>query len=314
MNFLRGPRLVAFAGVAGLAACGGGGVPEAGGGTGEDRIVTAITTTPDGRVLAGSERIVPTDFVGRTFPLSFYFGDDGPPRQQTVTGIARLEVVDTDTLVVTRDGERSSFVRSGANEFRDGSGRVLQIADLGAMRLVGITDGTSGLLGTFGLETPVAARPVTAFFSGRSVSSLLIDLDGLGSVVGMTATDVVRLHATFSGSSGTIWGTLFDGSTDVDLDNSGTDDRLFVQLGMNGNVTEGGFTGTISGSADAVLDHSGSALENLSPLLSNSSVNGKFFGTAAQVASGTYSADVVMGSDNLAPLSGRAVGLFLVTQ
>lgn len=308
MRILRKPLLVAFAGAAGLAACGGGGTTGTGGGIGGGGTV-GIVQSPDGRILAGSSPIVPNDFVGRTFPLTFLVGQDRTPQSQSARAVGQMEVVDNDTLILTLTTGDVRLVRTGASTFEDPSGTVLEIEDFGAARYLFLDAADTTGRFAYGFETPVAARPVTARFNRISASTVLIDTPGVSNRLVMNAPGTVDLQATFTGSGGTITGTMFDGREFVDIDDDGTNEELFLRTTLNGTINEGGFTGTVGGSAQ--VERAGS-LADANLVLSNTSADGKFFGTAAQVASGTYDVDAVITPQGLPSTTAEISGFFIV--
>jgi hypothetical protein len=104
---------VVLACAAGLAGCGGGG----------DNDSLDIAVTPDGRVLSGSDAVVASDFVGRTFPLLFARAEDRSPQAVAETGTGSIRVVDNDTIAITLPGQAAkSYMRISATEFSDGMG------------------------------------------------------------------------------------------------------------------------------------------------------------------------------------------------
>jgi hypothetical protein len=295
------PSILVAISCLGLAACGGGG----GGST-----PLAISQTPDGRILAGSQPIVPNDFVGRTFPLQYAAIVVEPSGARLGASTGTIRVVDANTIVITGELENTFRRRANSNEFADDSGDVvLTVEDFGAARYVFNSASRDPIefRSSYGFETPVALRPVSARYRGRSAESVILVTDsGFGAIV--DARDSVDLRATFNGSGGSIRGVLLDGSRTVDFNGNGDNDRLFVRTELNGAVTAGGFVGTVSGAASISVD-SGTPVD-LNLNVANSSATGKFFGPAADLASGTYitqSATSALGSAQLS-------GFFIATK
>lgn len=284
---------------------------EAGGGSDDDDIL-GIVVTPDGRVLSGTEPVAPSDFVGRTFPLLFASAQDQSPQAVTQAGTGSIKVVDDNTIVVTLPGgAANAYARISATEFSDGLGEVLTFEDSGSARYFfkSAGDPSTELLGSFGFETPVALRPVSARYGATSASVLLLAPEGSAQWAGLGAGGSVDLIATFTGSGGTIRGTLFDGSETVDfLDDGSLDDQLFLRTTLDGVINEGGFEGTVGGTASVAL--AGSSPTDLNLVLTNTAANGKFFGNAADVVSGTYSADAAFGLPGGATETAKMSGLF----
>jgi hypothetical protein len=96
----------------------------------------------------------------------------------------------------------------------------------------------------------------------------------------------------------------------VDLQNDGTaDDTLFLQTTLTGVIDSKGFGGTVDGFAAYSLP--GSSPGNLNLSLSDTSVDGKFFGNAADVVAGTYSADMAFSPPVGPGATGTLSGFFI---
>jgi hypothetical protein len=295
--------LVAGLGALGLAGCGGGDDDE-----------TGIEVLPDGRVLAGSDAITPEDYVGRTFPVLFTSARDAEPQATTEVGQGSVEVVDADTIVITLPGRAArTFDRISSTEFSDGFGDVLTFEDDGAAQYFVQTDGDPAdlLLGAYGFETPVTSRPLSARYGATSASVLVYVPDG--STVGywLGAPGSVDLLATFTGSGGRIQGTLFDTTATVDFAGDGiADDELSARVTLDGVIDAAGFGGTVDGSASVALAGSADA-QDLGLVLSNSAVDGKFFGTKADIAAGNYAADTDLTRPGGGTETGKLTGFFI---
>lgn len=289
-----------------LTGCGGGDDDEAG-----------IVVTPDGRVLAGSDAIRPADYVGRTFPLLFAGAKDGTVQATTETGRGTVEVVDADTIIITLPGQPArTFARISSTEYSDAFGDVLTFEDDGVAQYFFQTGGVPGteLLGAYGFETPVAARPKTARYGARSASVVLFAPEGSPGWVGLGGGGTLDLIATFDGSGGRIEGTLIDTSEWVDFLEDGTaDDRLFLRTTLDGVINRGGFGGTVEGSASVAIAGTVGP-QDLGLTLSNSTVDGKFFGTEAEVVSGTYAADATIIPPGGPAEAGKLSGFFIAEE
>jgi hypothetical protein len=324
----RGASLLAMViGCLGLAACGGGGgsaTPTTGGTGGTDTAGPPggggippldIVQLPDGRVLAGSAAIASGDFVGRTFPLQFAMLLDDPPQSRSSADMGTVQVVDNDTLIISLPGGTPfPLTRVSPNQFSDGSVTV-DVEDFGAARYLFLSAGDPGVefLSTYGFETPVVSRPVSARYNATSAAGVFFTQDGSANGARVFARGTVDLVANFSGSGGTITGTLLDGSETIDFDDvGGANDRLFVTTTLDGTITEGGFTGTVGGSSSVSI--AGGPPQDLNLVLSNSSATGKFFGTAADVASGIYGADAAFTPPGGTTQQGRLSGFFVATR
>ena len=278
------PLAVALVCGAGLVGCGGGG---------DDTL--DIKETSDGRILSGSDPVGAADFVSRTFQLLFASAEDVAPQATATTGTGSVRVVDDNTIVITLPGQAAkTYNRISSTAFADGTGEVLSSEDIGSARYLYKSGGdpATDLLGAYGFETPVALRPVTATYNGTSASEVYFVPDGSAIGLWLFEAGTVDLVANFSGSGGTIRGTLFDGEfVGVDLQNDGTaDDTLFLLTTLNGVIDSKGFGGTVDGFAAFSLP--GNSLGNLNLTLSDTSVDGKFFGNEANVVADTYAADM----------------------
>jgi hypothetical protein len=295
-----------------LAGCGG---SSSGGGGDED--VLGIVTTPDGRVLSGSAANLSQDYVGRKFPLLFLKGEDVSPQAVAEAGQGSVEVINNDKIVITLPGELpTTFDRINSTEFSDGSGEILTLEDFGAARYLYGTVGNSstGLFASYGFETPVALRPFTARYGSTSASVVIFVPDGSPQGLLIDGGGTVDLIASFNGSGGTIQGTLFEGSEFIDFAQDGiADDEFLVRTTLNGVITEGGFAGTVDGSASLSLA-GGPGPEDLNLALTNTSVDGKFFGNQANLASGTYAGDVALTPPGGPTEGGTLSGFFIAGQ
>jgi hypothetical protein len=301
-HFGRPLAVVLFCG-AGLVGCGGGG---------DDSF--DIETTSDGRVLSGSDPVEAADFVSRTFPLLFASAEDVAPQATATTGTGSVTVVDANTIVVTLPGKAATtYNRISATEFEDDTGEVLTLEDVGAARYLFKSGGdpATDLLGAYGFETPVALRPVTATYSGDSASEVYFVPDGSAIGLWLFEAGTVDLVANFSGSGGTIRGTLFDGDfVGADFQNDGTaDDTLFLRTTLNGVIDSEGFGGTVDGFA--AISIAGNPPVNLNLSLSDTSVDGKFFGNEANVVAGTYMGDAAFTPPVGAAETGTLSGFFI---
>jgi polyhydroxyalkanoate synthesis repressor PhaR len=272
------------------------------------------SVTPDGRILAGSGAIVAGDYIGRTFPIRYAVTRDAAPQASAGTGVGTVEVVDADTLIVTLEGQAPlTLSRTGADAFGDGAVTFTR-DDAGAAQYLFLSGGASerGLAAAFGFETPVAARPAVASYMATSAATLYIAPEGSGTGIRVGGSGSVNLLALFSGSGGTITGTLIDGRETVDFDADGVvNDTFSVTTTLDGAITEGGFTGTLGGSASVSI--AGGPARDLGLVLGNSVATGSFFGPAAEVASGTYGADVTFTPPGEPVRAGRLSGFFLAT-
>jgi hypothetical protein len=269
-------------------------------------------------VLSGSADIAPEDFVGRTFPAMYVNAEDGSPEALTEAGVGSVEVVNSDTIVITLPGNTPrTFDRISATEFSDGFGETLTFEDLGAARYFykSAGDPASEILGAFGFETPVSLRPVSARYGATSASILLLVPSGSEQWVPVVGSGTLDLIATFDGSGGRISGTIIDASQAVDFMGDGSaDDLLSVRTTLDGVINQGGFDGTFAGSASVFLPGYPGP-QDLNPVLSSPTVSGKFFGPSAGTVSGNYGADYTFASPIPgAPVSGSMTGFFIATE
>jgi hypothetical protein len=253
--------------------------------------------------------------VSRTFPLLFASAEDVAPQATATTGTGSVTVVDENTIVVTLPGKAATtYIRISPTEFSDGRGQILTMQDIGAARYLYKSGGdpATDFLATYGFETPVALRPTRATYNGASASELLFVPDGSPIGLWLFEAGTVDLVANFSGSGGTITGTMFEGEfVGADLQNDGiADDTLFVRTTLNGVINSGGFGGTVDGFAAVSL--AGNPPTNLNLALSDTSVDGKFFGEAANSAAGTYAATTAITLPGGPTETGVLSGLFLV--
>jgi hypothetical protein len=302
-----GKALVLGAVCGALAGCGGG----------DDDDDTGIRVTADGRVLAGTDPIRPPDYVGRTFPLIFASSQDGGAQATTGTGRGSVEVIDADTIILNLPGVPArTFDRISDTEFSDAFGDVLTVEDFGSAQYLFQSAGNPGgdLLGTYGFETPVTGRPVTARYGGTSASVIVFAPDGSPGWVGFGGGGTTDLIATFDGSGGRIEGTLIDADGFVDFFEDGTaDDHFFIRTTLDGTINRGGFSGTVGG--DASVDPAGIAgRDTVNLALSGTTVDGKFFGPEADVASGSYAGSYTMTPVAAPPDSGTLSGFFVAGQ
>lgn len=310
MDFrIRPLHVVAIGSCLVLAGCGGGG--------GDDATPLTIVETPDGRILAGAEEIVAGDYVSRTFPLLFALVVDGSPQSNTSAAEGTIEVVDADTLIITLPGETPSrFDRSSSTQFTEaGGGVVFTVEDFGGSQYFFKSGGAPelGFVAAYGFETPVVSRPVSARYTAVSAADVYFAPDGSQFGLGVNGAGTVDLQANFSGSGGTITGVLLDGSQTIDFLNDGTaDDEVFIRTTLDAVINEGGFTGTVDGSSSVSI--AGGPAQDLNLVLSNSSATGKFYGTAAQAASGVYGADATFSPPGQADETGRLSGFFFATR
>jgi hypothetical protein len=286
-----------------------------GGGGGDDD--TSIEVTDDGRVLAGSDPIRAPDYVGLTFPLIFASSQDGAVQATTGTGRGSVEVVDADTIIVTLPGlPTRTFDRISDTEFSDAFGDVLTVEDFGSAQYLFQSAGNPGgdFLGTYGFETPVAGRPVTARYGGTSASVIVFAPEGSPGWIGFGGGGTLDLIATFDGSGGRIEGTLIDTDGFVDFFEDGTaDDRFFIRTTLDGTIDQRGFSGTVKG--DASVDPAGLAgRDTVNLALSDTTVDGKFFGPEADVASGSYAGNYTMTPAGAPADSGTLSGFFVAGQ
>jgi hypothetical protein len=312
MTELRIARVVALAAASGLwlASCGGSDAPA-------PPPARPIAPQDDGRILAGSDDITAADFVGRTFPLVFERAERASPEAQTETGVGTVTVEDNNTLLVTLPGrDVRRFVRGPGNTFVDGSGVTAEFTDFGPARYL-FVETPFGLSAAFGFETPVSARPTSARYTGGlSASVIILTIPGRETVIGIGGEGSVDLTATFTGSGGRIEGILFDNRTSplglaqVDLLDVGIEqDELRVRAELDGTITESGFVGTVSGSAEVSMN--GGPLEGFGLNIRNSTATGRFFGPAADAIAGSYSADADFTIPGQTQQSGRLTGFFV---
>lgn len=292
----------------GLAACGGSGATLS--------PAQPISPQADGRILSGSAEIVPEDFVDRTFPLVFERAQGGPPEARAETGVGSVTVVNNDRLLISIGQDTRQFVRTSGNTFVDGSGVSAEFTDFGPARYLSV-ETPFGLSAAFGFETPVSGRPASATYSsGLSASVVVLTVPGRQTVIGVGGEGSVSLTATFTGSGGRITGTLFDNTqlplelAQVDLLDVGVEqDELRIRTTLDGVIAEGGFNGTVSGSAGVRMN--GGTIEDFGLTLSNSAAAGRFFGPAAESIAGSYSADADFTIPGEVRQSGRLTGFFV---
>jgi hypothetical protein len=307
--------LTALAACALLAACGGGSsevgatqAPPAG-----NPVPPALEFPQIGLavppVRADGSPVAAADYLGRTFPLLALVGS---PRANPVATIGEIAFGDGDTLVIRLPGRAPlTLDRSGASIlFGDGNGGEWLLTETvsdepAQLHLTAIRGGL--FEASFGFETPVAARPATATYIGSS--TIALDLDGGRITPVLQGNGDVDLTATFTGSGGTIRGILMDTSGSRDITGDGVRDELFLRAELDGVIVPDGFTGTISATASAQVAGE-TAIEDLDLRLSNQVVAGKFFGNAAEAASGVFGAEVTATVPGRGALSGTLAGHF----
>jgi hypothetical protein len=312
-----------------LAACGGGGGSDGDPGAQLPTVPTGTTPEPPtlttdelpeppalpkigldvASVFADGSPIKAADYVGRTFPLLTLVA---PQQADPIATLGEIELVDADTLVIRLPGrDPLTLNRFGTGSmFGDGTGKrwFLDRTTSAGFSQQYLHDPTGTIFASsFGFETPVAARPATATYRGSSTSSL--GLDGGRIRADLQGTGDVNLTAAFTGSGGTITGTLIDSSGNRDITGDGVREVFNLRAELDGVIVPDGFTGTVTALASA-RDAGETATADLNLQLSNSVVVGKFFGNAAEAAAGVFSADATATIPGQGPLSGTLAGHF----
>jgi hypothetical protein len=260
-------------------------------------------------VRADGSPIAAGDYLGRSFPLLALSQLPGG-RPEATTG--EITIRDDRTILVRLPGLPDvTLNRIGAvgNAFQDGGGAIWLVGPTRSGREGQYQIWRTGTLveGSFGFETPVAARPATATYRGSSVVGL--DLDNGRVTAGLQGLDNVDLTATFTGAGGTITGTLIDTDGQRDITGDGVREGLFLRVDLDGVIVPEGFTGTLAGAASAQF--AGETLRrDLDLQLSDEVVAGRFYGNAAEGVAGIFNADATLTIPGQGPVSGTLSGQF----
>lgn len=248
-------RLLSFAAVVGISACGGGS---------SDRLSLGVAP-----VFSGPTQPRVSDFVGRTFPFrAVNLTTEGQIDVSDVRGA--VEVVDDDTIRVIIDGDVETFRFDPRTDFyvaNDGD-----VADVifsqRSLHSYDVDNDGKLALGVIGFETPDAdiPRSQTVFYEGTSFVVFRDETEGLLASEGTSAAsvDFRRGDAVF---------ILHDG------------DLGFFESDGSVPISGGQFSGRIVGEArsarygDTELD------------LFSSRFEGRFYGPDADVVGGTMRAD-----------------------
>lgn len=303
-----------------LTACGGGGTAPGPGGAPDDPALPPFEEV-ERILLPDNTIIVPEDYLGKSFPLLFARKTTLASGDEAAAGVGAIEIVDADTIVLRLPGRNPARLELAprlpgqspdTQIFTDGAGTEIVISNRGFAQFVGTgdyLDDAFGLHGFIGFETTVDQRPVTARYNGASSSAVAIVIDGKEDAFTLRQSSQTDLTAVFTGSGGTISGTLFNGSRPADFDGDlARDDRIFVTTTLDGRITPEGFTGTVDATAAVSLD--GGPPQDLGLSISRSEMAGKFFGSGAAVASGAYSAEGTVAAPGAAPAEASLVGHF----
>jgi hypothetical protein len=265
--------------------------------------------------------IVAGDYLGRTFPLLFASRTEGATKHTAAAGLGSMEVVDDETIIVRLPGaapltfdpqRRLGSQNLAAELFADAAGNGITIQDKGFARTAGtgdFLDDAAGLHGAFGFEPRVGQRPVSARYNGASSSAVALLLDGADRAFTLRQASGTDLTAVFTGSGGTISGTLINtserGSFGGDPAQS---DRVLVNVSLDGTITLEGFTGTVN--AVAALALGGGPAQDLGLAVSSSQIVGKFFGQGAETASGAWTAEGTVALPGASPAGAALHGHF----
>lgn len=244
--------------------------------------------------------VTAADYVGRTFPVFVVIGESGDPSARTFASEGSITYNSATSLVLRLPGSSPvTLTRSGSSGLgttysglTNGSDPVTvlisDVASTDAFRLVSTADTDLTLLGGFGFETAVADRPASGTYS--TAGAVFLTAENVGAF--LPAAGSGTLTADFT--NGNISGTLLDAdpvSVALAGDNFTPDDLAMTFFLENGVINSSGFQGDVGVTAELVVDGSG-APEVLGTTVTGDSVEGTFYGDAAEFMAGTFEADV----------------------
>ncbi len=258
------------------------------------------STTVGGQRVIFEGPVDAADFVGKRFPVFVLVGETGDPTANSVAGRGAITYNADGSITLELPG-RSSFrleeestgllgtTYSGVP--RGGSTVEVLVSNFSstdAMRLLTSTSDDTDILGAFGFETAVDDRPTSGTYS--TAGAVFLTTENVGDVLPVAGTGT--LMADFM--SGSIEGTLLDADpASVALAGVVTtpDDLALTFMLENGVITSTGFRGDVSATGELVVDGSGAPVP-LTATVSDASVDGGFFGDAAEALAGTFQSNV----------------------
>ena len=321
-------RGLAVTSVAALSACGGGGGSGGGGGP-----VVVSTDTPP--VLA----TVSNDFAASSVAFPYYYADVDLDRD-IVRGISSIRIIDADTIeLVDSEGGNTFWLVRDSGDVENG---IFDFVTAGTDGILGTGDDvvtssqfeiieraaayyalfllnddvdSNGFpirerVGGFGFETADGDMPTvdTAEYEGPSWLYVISDDAEVDDPSYTVIEGDFFMTADFGDMS--VDGTAFTGDELVTLDDVGeANDDLSLTIGLSGSISGNKIDGTVTGD-DASVRLNGAILETpLTLSLTNSDVDGQFFGVAAGGVNGTWGADFTL-SDGSDSLTGEVGGFF----
>ena len=264
----------------GLAACGG-----------ETLVVTPVLF--EGGVTAG-------DYIGETFPVFYLVGESGDPTASSVAGQGSITYNSADSLTLRIPGAAPiELTRTGSSALGTtysglaGGTTAIDVlvsdfASTEAFRLISVADPDIAILGGFGFETAVADRPASGTYA--TGGAVFLTAENVGSF--LPAAGSGTLSADFT--NGNISGTLLDADPVlVELAGSAsTPDELALTFFLeNGVINAAGIRGDVGVTGELVVDGSGPPVA-LTTNVTGDSVDGSFYGDAAEVVAGNFESDV----------------------
>lgn len=260
-----------------------------------DIVTSAVEATVEGDSLNSAA----------SFPLRYTLNEPGDSQASIQQGVGRVEVIDEDTIQITlQQGDTPVELISiapGNDRFTglvDGEVATVNLARGSGTILAFLEADTAendfGLTGIYGFETPESRLPIA---NGNTV----YDTAGLATAYVASSDDSETLRVnqdaatnpalTINFGTGDVFGTLFNGTATVDLEDDGSKNdtlNLTVEI-MNGSISSGDITGEVSLVANVDLGTSAANVD-LSPTVSDSFVDATVYGYDANVVGGNFQA------------------------
>ena len=279
-----------------LAACGGSSTSS-----------ESLISDPVDIVTSAVEATVGRDSLNSaaSFPMRYTLNEPGGSQATIQSGVGLVEVIDEDTIQITLEqGDTPVQLTStiaGGDDFTgliNGETVSISLAK-GSDTILAFLDADAdasgfGLTGIYGFETPADRIPLLG------AGSVVYDRSGLASAYIATSGDTEILVVNQPGSTnpsltinfdnGDVFGTLFDGTAMVDLEDDGSmNDTLNLTVTMDGNISSGDITGDVSLAANVDLGSNPGNVD-LSPTVSDSFVDATLYGYDANVVGGNFQA------------------------
>jgi len=258
-----------------------------------DIIVTSVEATGPGDSLDAAE----------TFQIyySLVFQPDGTPIIQV--GRGQIDVINADTIAFTRqEGDTPTeftAITPGSDTYEGdlgGSTATITLSKGTGGTLAYLQGDTAdngfGLAGIYGFETPIADLPSGAVvYNNAGLATAYIAEEGSPDNIQVFQPGSTNPALTVNFGTGSVTGTLFDGTADIDLADDGTANDILnlVVTIENGSISSGDITGNVSLAAD--VDVFGDGNIDLAPTVSSSAVDASIFGSTGNVVAGTFEAD-----------------------